>query len=64
MYFPKIFQKNHIFAIHTKTMKTQDFIEIEHQYSAHNYHPLPVVLERGEGCYLYDVVILLFDGKK
>ena len=28
---------------------------MEHQYGAHNYHPLPVVLSRGEGVYLWDV---------
>jgi ornithine--oxo-acid transaminase len=37
----------------------QYFIHLEEKYSAHNYHPLPVVLERGEGVFLYDV-----DGKK
>ncbi len=31
------------------------FIDLEEQYGAHNYHPLPVVLSRGEGCYLWDV---------
>ncbi len=36
-------------------LKTQQFIERELAYSAHNYHPLPVVLERGEGVYLWDV---------
>ncbi len=30
-------------------------IELEEQYAAHNYHPLPVVLSRGEGVYLWDV---------
>jgi len=30
-------------------------IELEQQYGAHNYHPLPVVLERGEGVYVWDV---------
>jgi ornithine--oxo-acid transaminase len=35
------------------------FLETESLYGAHNYHPLPVVLERGEGVYLYDV-----DGKR
>jgi ornithine--oxo-acid transaminase len=35
------------------------FIELEDQYSAHNYHPLPVVLSRGLGVYVWDV-----DGKK
>ena len=35
------------------------FISLEDQYGAHNYHPLPVVLERGEGVNVWDV-----DGKK
>ena len=36
-------------------MNTQDFINRELRYGAHNYHPLPVVLNRGEGVYLWDV---------
>jgi ornithine--oxo-acid transaminase len=32
-----------------------DFIELENVHGAHNYHPLPVVLERGEGVYLWDI---------
>ncbi len=43
----------------TSSPKTQQFIDKELRYSAHNYHPLPVVLERGEGVYLWDV-----DGKR
>ncbi|MEQ1623132.1 MAG: ornithine--oxo-acid transaminase [Sediminibacterium sp.] len=35
------------------------YLETESLYGAHNYHPLPVVLEKGEGVYLYDV-----DGKR
>src|SRR5690606_34326662 len=35
--------------------KSERCIEQELAYSAHNYHPLPVVLERGEGVYLWDV---------
>src|SRR5687767_3370399 len=34
---------------------SQQAIELEDKYGAHNYHPLPVVLDRGEGVYLYDV---------
>ena len=34
---------------------TQHFLELEEHYGAHNYHPLPVVLNRGEGVFLYDV---------
>ncbi len=39
--------------------KTQYYLQLEEQYGAHNYHPLPVVLEKGEGVFLYDV-----DGKR
>lgn len=38
---------------------TQYFLELEEKYGAHNYHPLPVVLERGEGVFVFDV-----DGKR
>lgn len=36
-------------------MKTHDYIEREEKFGAHNYHPLPVVLERGQGAYVWDV---------
>ncbi|TDE06867.1 ornithine--oxo-acid transaminase [Flavobacterium sandaracinum] len=39
--------------------KSEALIAKENQYGAHNYHPLPVVLERGEGVHVWDV-----DGKK
>lgn len=35
------------------------YLALEDQFGAHNYHPIPVVIEKGEGVYLYDV-----DGKK
>jgi len=44
--------------MHTTTAlsaKTQQFIDLEERYGAHNYHPLPVVLDRGEGVFLWDV---------
>jgi ornithine--oxo-acid transaminase len=40
-------------------MRTQDYIAREDKFGAHNYHPLPVVLDRGEGVYVWDV-----EGKK
>jgi ornithine--oxo-acid transaminase len=40
-------------------MKTKDFVQLEEQYGAHNYHPLDVVVEKGEGVWVYDV-----EGKK
>jgi ornithine--oxo-acid transaminase len=36
-------------------MKTNEYIEIEEQYGAHNYHPLDVVLSHAEGVWVYDV---------
>ena len=35
--------------------KTAAFLALEEKYGAHNYHPLPVVLDRGEGVFLWDV---------
>jgi ornithine--oxo-acid transaminase len=43
----------------TLSEKTNHFLELEEQYGAHNYHPLPVVLEKGNGINLWDV-----EGKK
>ena len=36
-------------------MKTQEYVQLEEQYGAHNYHPLDVVIERAEGVWVYDV---------
>lgn len=40
-------------------LTSEDAIALENEYGAHNYHPLPVVLSRGEGVYVWDV-----EGKK
>ena len=40
-------------------MTQQEYIERESRYGAHNYHPLPVVLQRGKGIFVWDT-----DGKK
>lgn len=40
-------------------LKSLNLMELEDNYGAHNYHPIPVVLERGEGVYVWDV-----NGKK
>lgn len=40
-------------------MTAQDYIDREDKYGAHNYHPLPVILEKGEGVYVWDT-----DGKQ
>ena len=37
----------------------EKYLALEDQYGAHNYHPIPVVLEKGEGVFLYDI-----DGKR
>ncbi|MBK8955842.1 MAG: ornithine--oxo-acid transaminase [Saprospiraceae bacterium] len=39
----------------TSTSTSQFFLDLEDRYGAHNYHPLPVVLERGEGVNVWDV---------
>ena len=36
-------------------MNTADYISLESDFGAHNYHPMPVVLDRGEGIYVWDV---------
>jgi len=41
------------------SQKSAHYLQLEEDFGAHNYHPLPVVLERGEGVFLYDV-----DGKR
>ncbi|KAL9934551.1 hypothetical protein V8E36_006326 [Tilletia maclaganii] len=38
----------------SKTLSSQQLIDLEHQTSAHNYSPLPVVLERGQGALVWD----------
>ena len=42
-----------------KVLSAQEYMDREARYGAHNYHPLPVVLERGEGVFVWDV-----EGKK
>lgn len=37
------------------TMNSTDLMKLENKHGAHNYHPLPVVLERGEGVHVWDV---------
>ena len=36
-------------------MTSQEIIALEDKYGAHNYHPLPVVLSKGEGVFVWDV---------
>jgi len=49
----------YIFMSVLEQTASQKAIDLENKYGAHNYHPLPVVLSRGEGVYVWDV-----DGKK
>ena len=46
-------------SIAEQTKNSQYYIELEEKYGAHNYHPLPVVLDKGEGVFVWDV-----EGKK
>ena len=41
------------------TTASSRWIDLENRYAAHNYHPLDVVLNKGEGCWVWDV-----DGNK
>ena len=43
----------------TLSDKTKYYLDLEEQYGAHNYPPLPVVLQKGEGVFVWDV-----DGKR
>jgi len=44
---------------HNLSTRAVHYLELEDKFGAHNYHPIPVVLEKGEGVFLYDV-----DGKR
>ena len=57
-----IFNFSFLISMLSTTMlsdKTKYYLDLEEKYSAHNYHPLPVVLHKGEGVYVWDV-----DGKR
>ena len=45
----------HSGLVEEEHLRTREFIELENQYGAHNYHPLDVVIERAEGVWVYDV---------
>lgn len=46
-------------SVQSTASQSEYFIDLENQYGAHNYHPLPVVLKEGKGVFVWDV-----DGKK
>ena len=46
-------------SVATQQKNSQYYIDLENDHGAHNYHPLPVVLEKGDGVYVWDV-----EGKK
>src|SRR5690606_25997145 len=51
-----------LFSMHSTISmsdKTNHYLQLEEKYSAHNYHPLPVVLSKGKGVFVWDV-----DGKR
>jgi len=55
----RIIQKINIMSITMEKMTSKDYMNIEDEHGAHNYHPLGVVLTKGEGVYVWDV-----EGKK
>ncbi|MFN4084150.1 MAG: ornithine--oxo-acid transaminase [Bacteroidia bacterium] len=42
-------------STHTTTKNSAYYIQLEDKFGAHNYHPIPVVIEKGEGVYVWDV---------
>lgn len=42
-------------AVQEKISRSEEMMSLEAKYGAHNYHPLPVVLEKGEGVFVWDV---------
>jgi len=42
-------------SVHAYSDKTQHHLHLEDQYGAHNYHPIPVVLKKGQGVFVWDV---------
>jgi ornithine--oxo-acid transaminase len=54
-YFSKLKKIKVMHSVATESELIQSYIDKEHRYGAHNYHPLPAVLERGEGVFLWDV---------
>lgn len=57
--FSLLFKYHYMQATIELSANTQHYLELEEKYGAHNYHPLPVVLNKGEGVFVWDV-----DGKR
>lgn len=55
----RILNFNFFIMMVSEKISSQKAIDLENKYGAHNYHPLPVVLNKGEGVYVWDV-----DGKR
>lgn len=55
----KVLNYNFFTMMVSEKISSQQAIDLENNYGAHNYHPLPVVLTKGEGVYVWDV-----DGKR
>jgi ornithine--oxo-acid transaminase len=49
------YQHKFMIISETASAATQYYIDLEHKFGAHNYHPLPVVLNKGEGVFVWDV---------
>ncbi len=58
-YLVKFAINKSVMTVKEDVRNNQFFINLENEYGAHNYHPLPVVLEKGEGVFVWDV-----EGKK
>jgi acetylornithine/succinyldiaminopimelate/putrescine aminotransferase len=47
-----------------ETNRANNLIALEDKFGAHNYHPLPVVLAKGEGVFVWVVEVEMFNGEK
>lgn len=54
-YIFNIYNTNYMHATIELSANTQYYLELEEKYGAHNYHPLPVVLNKGQGVFVWDV---------
>jgi ornithine--oxo-acid transaminase len=48
-------RSNEAMEVLTATTRSSELMELEYRYNAHNYHPLPIVIERGQGVHVWDI---------
>jgi ornithine--oxo-acid transaminase len=53
--YRSVLKNTRLFSTQRSISRSEELIHIEEKYGAHNYHPIPVVIERAKGVYMYDV---------